>query len=519
MLITSPYPVRRHGVQAKQTDSMADNNQPIEWYLARDGQQHGPVTDAELRKIIELGYLKPTDLVWRSGMAEWALAETVLSLAPPPAKPSLQAPDARLAGAHPAQPVRVDPEPASPHRFASAQPAAGGAHVDSRGRFEGGPDRAHGPAPHPQGPANAAEARPQPQGGVGYSAAPRHPQAGVGPRSDPRLQHEPQVGTGGYAGGAGRQQPAPAPVSRAEPRHAAGAPGPIANDERRGFPWRTAIILAMLAGLGAGGFALHATGRLTNLPFLAAPLSTDSLPVIRPPASPARDEPRADAAGAAASPTAPPIEANLQKSPLWRVLKRDFPDWYQERVAEVTKLASESKTDREINATLLRTVVELRRRHHPEALAASPERLKSMAASFVDNLTRLSRESTAACYGYISQGEASPALADLGNPEQQAAIEAQLATIFDAVADGRKAPTRREPPRREDYDILTAELGKRGWSPADLQLFTDARALSRAAPDKVCKMVQDWFAAQLAVGDEAAKIRLLGEALKPVVAG
>jgi hypothetical protein len=32
-------------------------------------------------------------------------------------------------------------------------------------------------------------------------------------------------------------------------------------------------------------------------------------------------------------------------------------------------------------------------------------------------------------------------------------------------------------------------------------------------------MVQDWFAAQLAVKDEAVQMRLLVEALKPVVAG
>ena len=59
----------------------------------------------------------------------------------------------------------------------------------------------------------------------------------------------------------------------------------------------------------------------------------------------------------------------------------------------------------------------------------------------------------------------------------------------------------------------------RGWNPVDLQFFSDARALSRATPQKVCQMVQDWFAAQLAVKDEDVQLRLLVEALKPVVAG
>jgi hypothetical protein len=182
-------------------------------------------------------------------------------------------------------------------------------------------------------------------------------------------------------------------------------------------------------------------------------------------------------------------------------------------------MTSESKSDREINAAIVRWLIDLRRRYNADALAASPARLKSIASSFVESLAQLSRESTAACYGYISQGEASPAVIDLRKPEQRAALDVQLATIFDAVTEGRKSPVKRDPPRREDYDLLSAELGKRGWSAADLQLFTDARALSRAAPEKVCQMVQDWFAAQLAIEDEAAKTRLLGEALKPVVAG
>ena len=62
---------------------MSENEQPIEWYLARDGKQHGPVTDAEIRKIVELGHLRPTDLVWRHGMAEW----TSGAIAFPPAAP------------------------------------------------------------------------------------------------------------------------------------------------------------------------------------------------------------------------------------------------------------------------------------------------------------------------------------------------------------------------------------------------------------------------------------------------
>jgi hypothetical protein len=58
-----------------------------QWYLARDGQQFGPISDAELAKFIELGYLQPTDLLWREGFPDWRPALVVF---PPrsPARPS-----------------------------------------------------------------------------------------------------------------------------------------------------------------------------------------------------------------------------------------------------------------------------------------------------------------------------------------------------------------------------------------------------------------------------------------------
>jgi GYF domain 2 len=55
--------------------------EPIEWYLARDGQQYGPLSDAELRKFRELGHLMPSDFVWRKGFANSIPADTVFDLA------------------------------------------------------------------------------------------------------------------------------------------------------------------------------------------------------------------------------------------------------------------------------------------------------------------------------------------------------------------------------------------------------------------------------------------------------
>ena len=52
-----------------------------------------------------------------------------------------------------------------------------------------------------------------------------------------------------------------------------------------------------------------------------------------------------------------------------------------------------------------------------------------------------------------------------------------------------------------------------------MQLFSDERALARARPQKVCQLVHDWFAAQLAIKDADVQLRLLVDSLRPVVAG
>ena len=58
------------------------------WYLARDGKQHGPLSDVEMTKLVELGHLRETDLVWRPGFSDWRPAPSVFdSLSPPAPKP------------------------------------------------------------------------------------------------------------------------------------------------------------------------------------------------------------------------------------------------------------------------------------------------------------------------------------------------------------------------------------------------------------------------------------------------
>jgi hypothetical protein len=273
----------------------------------------------------------------------------------------------------------------------------------------------------------------------------------------------------------------------------------------------------MIVLLGGGAFALHTTGHLdallARLSFTSTQEKSATPVVVAKPD--ARKQPQADYSDNPAV-----VEQSFQRSALWRLLKTEFPDWYQQRVLDTARQKSEGKSDKEVAQQLAEQLVALRRKHVTDALAASPQNLKSVASSFLDNLERLAKHSIDACYGFISQGETSPLIVELTRvSEHRPALQQQSAAIFAAIAEGRRTPAKHAPPTRDDYDKLAVQLAKRGWSPVDLQLFSDARSLARATPERVCKMVQDWFAAQLAVDDEAVQVRLLIEALKPVVAG
>jgi GYF domain 2 len=50
------------------------------WYLSRDGQQIGPMTDRELSLFAEGGNFKPGDLLWTAGLDAWKPAEDVFGL-------------------------------------------------------------------------------------------------------------------------------------------------------------------------------------------------------------------------------------------------------------------------------------------------------------------------------------------------------------------------------------------------------------------------------------------------------
>jgi hypothetical protein len=65
-------------------------SQANQWYLSRNGEQHGPFSDADLANFAALGQLQTNDLVWREGFSNWRPARTIFpesQRAPVPASP------------------------------------------------------------------------------------------------------------------------------------------------------------------------------------------------------------------------------------------------------------------------------------------------------------------------------------------------------------------------------------------------------------------------------------------------
>lgn len=418
----------------------------VQWYIARDGKQHGPLTEIEMKTFVGHSYLRPTDLLWKPGMTDWQPATQVFPNVFQPPMPS--------------------PAPASP----SAAPAGG------------------------------------------YGAA--------------------QAGPASFGAG-GTFSPFPSsPVPQGA--DLSGAASPYENGRGRLLK-RVALGAVALTLVGGGAFAVYTLKdplvRLVSGPKKPAPAA--ATPEVG--AKLAAEAVGGDTKTAALAPdptahipdTIDPaliegsqLDVRLQKIPAWGLLKKDFPDWYISNVAAAEKLTAEKKPGAEVATQLVQGLVKLRRENADKALAASPEKLKRVAAAFLENLRSLQAQSVGACYGYISKGELSPGVVELMiSPENAPSFNNHMLAVFEAVAEGSKSPVKHESAVKADYDILIQELGKLGWKEEDLQTFSNPRLLAKREPGQVCKMVQEWFVAHLAVPDAAAQERLLFETLKPVVSG
>ena len=210
------------------------------------------------------------------------------------------------------------------------------------------------------------------------------------------------------------------------------------------------------------------------------------------------------------------IDRNLQRSSLWRLIKSEFPGWYQEHTGEISQLST-TASESQLSKHVLGKLAELQRANAKHARSSSREHLIGIARTFLANLSRLAGYSTEACYSFIAGRETSAAAIFLfPKPRYGDGIERHLTAVFRAVANGRKAPVSREKATKQDYNLLAAQLIKIGWSQDDLELFADPQTLSKAPSEKTCKMVQEWLSAHITMKNKAAQERLLAETLTRV---
>lgn len=437
---------------------MAGPAPPIEWYIARDGKQYGPLTDLEMRKFVELGHLRPSDLVWRYGFPDWRPALAVFP-APRP------------------RPQPVPPHPATP----SPQPERRTPEARERPReFERPTQR--------QEPSYTQRQAPSYTTGAARTATPNAPVAVSDSFDEDDEEIEDDF---------------------------------LPEQPRRGR--RRLVVAAVLLLLGG---ALWLAVDLIPSPLRLVALFEGPAQSSENAEGDSADTPPAETQNTAAlratqnNSGQEELAGALNDSELWQLLKRDYPEWYQERMQELARLRSEGQDEAAITKHLTQSVVTLRRQNAQQALSASPAALRKIAESFLDNLKHFASQSVDACYGFISRGETSPQVLELmGSPENAEMLQRQVAAVFEAIAEGRSAPQTHLPPRQADYQALTQALAGLGWKEREVQLFSNPRALAQAPPQEVCRLVQDWFTAQLSIPDEEIQLRLLFESLKPVVAG
>ena len=392
----------------------------------------------------------------------------------------------------------------------TAQPAAASAQPSLAAQAAAAWPRHEDGRPHPgegQAPQRAARVQPhlggqQPQGAQAQRAQPaaaqRQPARGY-PQNDRALRREPQLA--------------------AQPQTERKRIDPAEFDEDTDFEpggrvLRKALVflvlLAILGGAAYGAWTFRT--QLMALTGLSGSSNVSGGATVGFDRRSLEAPPLKDLQGTPAQ-----IDSTMQQAALWRLLKREFPDWYEERVKEISQTSSAAEAAQKTAIAL----VALRRQNLTGALSASIPRVRLVASTFFENLAELRKTSEAACFEFIARGEASPAIVTLlqGSP-QVSRLQAQMVAVYEAIADGRKSPRAYPSPKREDYEKLASDLQQRyNWTQTDLQLFTNEQALAQASQGKVCQLVHDWFSAQLDVKDPDMQVRLLVDSLKPVVAG
>lgn len=454
------------------------------WYLAREGKRYGPITDGEMRKLMELGHLKGDDLVWRPGYQDWRKAINVFSTF------KLDFKIDRTPSQRPGQ-VDQRSEPSKADRQKASEEVRKSIASESSQllRRERSSDQI---ISQPSGP------------------LPKNTEEGTLSKEEEILDTEED------------EENTPLEEVRSKSLF-------------KKILHATAI-LVVFGTICTAGY-LYSSEFKIGVKFIAFVLSTKK----DEPSQKALVEKNKRTETAAIEPYTLPkengnariandvededneltsVDRTLQKSSMWALLKEEFPDWYHLQMENIKKIVAEQKDQAEVNAKLAEALVALRRQKAQLGLAASTDQFQKIASTFISHLSVLEKKSAEDCFGYIGKGEMTPyAISMTQNPTEGGAFHIHMEAIMRAIVEGEKTPIKHEQPKKSDYSLLVKQLGNLGWSEADIQLFANPQTLSNAPPAQVCKMVREWFTAHLGITDSAARGRLLHETLRPIIAG
>lgn len=117
-----------------------------QWYYSKGGEQKGPVEQPELQRLLSTGEVKPTDLVWRDGLANWQAASqvpelgAVASAQPQPGfqQPAFQQPQAGYQQPGYQQPGYQQPPYGQPGQPAGQPPLGYGGYAPQGAGYAGG---------------------------------------------------------------------------------------------------------------------------------------------------------------------------------------------------------------------------------------------------------------------------------------------------------------------------------------------------------------------------------------------
>jgi hypothetical protein len=397
---------------------MTGQDSEVQWYIARDGKQHGPLTDVEMRTFVAHNYLRASDLIWRPGMPEWQPAPTVFPEALPEAAPKTvpNTPANQPAASAPAQTRASRPAPAAREAAPSAR------HLHSSD-FDAGHERL--PPRSRRKTLVFATAAMTALGGAFALAAYHQPlmDALLGGPETATAEVDPPVVSASDENSPTQSAEA-APTSEG---NTTGATDPSAATTTS--PAQTTANLAAPPGISTTGSPTTTSSVTSSIP----PSASDTqVAAVQPESSTPPPPPSIDGS---------PMDEKLQKIPVWALIKKEYPDWYTSEIRQANTLVAEKKPDSEVAMLLARGLVNLRRQFADKALSASSDKLEAIAVAFLNHLKALRAESVTACFGFISKGETSPAvIKKLEHPATATALNAQIGAIFEAISEGTKNP-------------------------------------------------------------------------------